>query len=131
MRIPKRNPRLEYRLKQKEQIDASPFLATKFPGLKALKLTLEFFDATGTIKNRAMNCQLNVEHAHSVLWYACPGFECLGGDFELSEALAHAVADRRGAVSGELRCQGTRKRGQRERQPCNTLLRYRLGLSYN
>ena len=127
----KNSPQLEYRLKQRKEIEASASLAAKFPELRALKVTLEFFDVTGTIRNSAINCQLNVEHAHSVLWYACPGFECLEGDFELSEALAHAVADRRGAVSGELRCQGTRKRGQRERQPCNTLLRYRLGLSYS
>ncbi len=131
MHMLKSNPRLEYRLKQKAQIEASLFLAAKFPQLKALKLTLEFFDATGTIKNGEMNCKLNVEHARSVLWYACPGVECLGGDFELSEALAQAVAERRKSVSGELRCQGTRKRGARERERCQTLLRYRLGLTYN
>ncbi len=131
MHMPKGNPRLEYRLKQKAQIEASPFLATKFPELKALKLTLEFFDATGTVKNGEMNCKLNVEHARSVLWYACRGVECVGGDFELGEALAHAVADRRKAVIGELRCQGTRKRGDRERESCRTLLRYTLGLTYH
>ncbi len=131
MHMPKRNPRLEYRLKQREQIDASPFLVAKFPGLKALRLTLEFFDATGTIKNGEMKCKLNVEHARSVLWYACPGVECVGGDFELSQALAQAVAGRRKAVTGELRCQGTRRRGHRERERCETLLRYRLGLTYD
>ncbi len=57
--------------------------------------------------------------------------ECVGGDFDLSQALAQAVADRRKEVAGELRCQGTRKRGDREREPCETLLRYRLGLSYD
>jgi hypothetical protein len=131
MHVPKRSPRQEYRLKQRAQIEASPLLAKKFPRLKALKVTLEFFDAAGTTKNGEMKCKLNVEHARSVLWFACPGVECTEGDFDLSEALAKAVAGRRKAVIGELRCQGTRKRGDRERVQCHTLLRYKLNLDYD
>ena len=131
MHVPKRNPRQEYRLKQRELIEASPSMAKEFPQLKTLKVLLEFFDATGTTKNGEMKCKLNVEHAKSVLWFACPGVECVGGDFELSGALAKAVADKCKVVSGELRCQGTRKRGDRERVPCQTLLRYKLNLNYD
>jgi hypothetical protein len=131
MRVPKRSLRQEYRLKQRDRIEASPVMAKKFPRLKTLKVTLEYFDATGTTKNGEMKCKLNVEHARSVLWFACPGVECTAGDFDLSEALAKAVAARRKEVSGELRCQGTRKRGDREREPCPTLLRYKLSLHYD
>jgi hypothetical protein len=129
--VPKRNPRQEYRLKQREQIEASPMIAAKFPRLKSLKVTLEYFDAAGTTKNGEMKCTLNVEHARSSLWFACPGGECLGGDFDLSEALASAVAKRKKVVTGEMRCGGTRKRGDREQVPCQTLLRYKLNLSYD
>ena len=131
MNIPKRNPRQEYRLKQQAQIEASPLMAKKFPRLKGLKVTLEYFDAAGTTKNGELKCKLNVEHAKSVLWFACPGVECTAGDFDLSEALANAVAGRRKVVTGELRCQGTRKRGDREVVACQTLLRYRLNLAYD
>jgi len=131
MHVPKRNLRQEYRLKQREQIEASPSMATRFPRLKTLKVLLEFFDATGTTKNGEIKCSLNVEHAKAVLWFACPGVECTGGDFELSKALAEAVAAKRQVASGELRCQGTRKRGDRERVPCQTLLRYKLTLKYD
>lgn len=130
MHVPKRNPRQEYRLKQREQIEASPLMAAKFPRLKNLKVTLEYFDATGTTKNGQMKCKLNVDHARSALWFACPGAECTGGDFDLSKALADAVAGRRKVVNAEVRCQGTRKRGDRERVPCQTLLRYKLTLNY-
>ena len=78
-----------------------------------------------------MKCRLNVERSRSVLWFACRGGECVGGDFDLSEALAQAVAGRRKVVSGELRCQGTRKRGEGERVPCQALLRYKLNLNYD
>ncbi len=128
---PKRSARQEYRLKQRELIEASPLLAERFPKLKGLRATLEFFDSTGTTKNGEMKCKLNVAHAKSALWFACPGVECLGGDFDLSKTLAQAVAGRRKAVTGEMRCQGTRKRGDRDREPCGTLLRYKLNLAYD
>jgi hypothetical protein len=127
----KSNPQQEYRLKQQEQIEASPLMTKKFPRLKALKVILEYFDATETAKNGEMKCKLNVEHARSALWYACPDVECAGGDFDLSEALAKAVAGQLGVASGKLRCQGTRKRGDHERVPCQTVLRYKLNLNYD
>ena len=78
-----------------------------------------------------MKCKLNVELARSALWFACPGVECTGGDFDLSEALAKAVAGRRKVATGELRCLGTRKHGDREPVACGILLRYRLNLNYD
>ena len=60
-----------------------------------------------------------------------PGRGMRRGDFDLSEALAKAVAGRQKVVTGELRCQGRRKRGDREFVPCQRLLRYRLNLSYD
>ena len=131
MRVPKRNARQEYQQKLREQIDASPLLTKRFPRLRGLKMTLEFFDAEGRTKHGEMKCKLNLEHAKSALWFACQGVECLGGDFDLSQAVAQAVAGRRNVASGELRCQGTRKRGDREPMPCQAVLRYKLILNYD
>jgi hypothetical protein len=78
-----------------------------------------------------MKCKLNLEHAKSALWFGCPGVECLGGDFDLTEALAKAVAEQRKVASGELRCRGTRKRGDCEPVACGTLLRYKFNLNYD
>ena len=131
MHGPKRSPRQEYRLKQRERIEASPLMAEKFPRLKALRVALEFFDSTGSTKQGEMKCKLNVALAKSALWFGCPGVECICGDFDLSEALAQAVAGRRKVAAGELRCQGRRKRGDREPVACGTLLRYKLNLNYD
>ena len=131
MYMPKRSSRQEYRLKQRERIEASPLMAAKFPRLKALRVTLEFFDAAGSAKQGEIKCKLNVEHAKSALWFSCPGVECSCGDFDLTGALAKAVAGRRKVAAGELRCQGTRKRGEREPVVCGTLLRYKLNLNYD
>jgi len=106
-------------------------MAKRFPRLKALRVTLEFFDPAGSAKHGEMRYKLNVEHAKSALWFACPGVECICGDFDLSEALAKAVAGRRKVATGELRCQGTRKRGDRAPVACGTMLRYKLNLNYD
>ena len=131
MHVPKRSPRQEYRLRQRERIEASPSMAKRFPRLKALKATLEFFDSAGSTKQGEMKCKLNVEHAKSALWFACPGVECACGDFDLSEALAKAVVGRRKVATGELRCQGTRKHGGRDPVVCGAVLRYKLNLGYD
>ncbi len=131
LHVPKRNPRQEYRLKQRERIEASPSIAKKFPGLKGLKVTLEFFDAAGATKQGEVKCKLNVEYAKSALWFACPGVECACGDFDLTEALSKAVGERHTVATGELRCRGTRKRGERQPVVCGTLLRYKFHLNYD
>jgi hypothetical protein len=131
MHVPKRNLRQEYRLQQRERIDASPLLAERFPKLKALTVTLEYFDPSGTTKHGEMKCKLKVGYARSALWFSCPGVECLGGDFDLTEALEKAVTKKLKLASGEMRCGGTRKRGDRERVACETLLRYKLNLVYS
>ena len=128
----KSNPRQEYQVRRRALVEASPVMAKKYPRLKALRVMLEYFDAGGTTKNGELKCKLNVELARSALWFACPGgVGCTCGDFNLSKALAKAVAGRCKVVTGELRCHGTRKRGDREIVACRTLLRYRLNLNYD
>ena len=130
MQVPKRSPRQEYRLQQREEIEASPVLVERFPGLKAMTVRLEFFDAAATSKQGEMECRLNIERARSAVWFDCPGVECVGGDFDLSRALAQAVAAGQKVVTGELRCQGMRNRGKLESVACGSILRYQLTLNY-
>jgi hypothetical protein len=127
----KTNPRIEYRLKQRDRIQNSPSIAEKFPRLSALTVNLMFYDAGGITKHGEMKCKLNLEHAKSILCFPCSGGECVGGDFDLSEVLAKAVAGRRKVAIGEMRCQGQRKRGDRGNVPCQALLRYKLSLAYD
>jgi hypothetical protein len=130
MHVPRRSPRQEYLLKQREMIEASPSVAKSFPGLKKLSVRLEFYDAAGNNRQGEMKCKVNVEHAKSAFWFACPGVECTCGDFDLSEVLAVAVTGRRKLATGELHCQGKRKRGDRDPVTCGTLLRYKITLNY-
>ena len=93
-------------------------------------MALAYFDSEGVTKNSEMKYKVNVNHAKSMFCFLCQHGECIGGDFDLSEALAKAVAARRKLATGEMRCQGWRKKPNLDQVPCHTLLRYKLTLNY-
>jgi hypothetical protein len=124
------NPRAEYRLRQTQLVQESVSLAEKYPHLKGLTVNLAYFDSEGVNKNSEMKYKVNVNHAKSMFCFVCQSGECVGGDFDLSDVLAKAVAGKRKLAIGELRCKGYRKKVNLDRIPCQTLLRYKLTLLY-
>lgn len=131
MHVPKRSPRQEYRLKQQEQVLASPLIMERFPRLASVTAILEYFDTPAMTRNGQMKCKLNVRQARSALWFACPRGECIGGDFDLTGELAKAADGGLQTITGEIACHGTRRRADKEFVPCNTLLRYKFVLRYD
>jgi hypothetical protein len=73
---------------------------------------------------------VNLAHAKSLFRFSCPNGECVGGDFDLSVALANAVAGRQESAEGELVCQGWRSRTTIDTLPCHNILRYKLSIGY-
>jgi len=129
--IPKLSPRTEYRLRRTEQINNSPTLSEKFPKLKTLRVNLDYFDSTGTIRNGGMKYKLSLGHSKSLFCFDCIHSDCAGGDYDLSEQLTEAISAKRKVVQGEARCQGTRYNKERKQHtPCQAVLRYRLMLGY-
>lgn len=126
----KTNPRAEYRLREIQRVNSSASLAEKFPKLKSLKVDLTYFDPDGLNKTGELRYKVNVEHAKSVFSFVCQSAECLAGDFDLSEVVTQAVAKRRKAVEGEIRCPGTRIKSKEDKRPCHNLLRFKLTLGY-
>ena len=126
----KANPRAEYRLREIQRVNNSVSLAEKFPKLESLTVDLVYFDTDGLTKTGEVRYKVNVHCAKSVFSFVCPSAECMGGDFDLSGAVAHAVTGRRKIVEGEIRCQGFRTRPKEDKTPCRNLLRYKLTLGY-
>ena len=126
----KANPRAEYRLSETLRVNNSVSLAEKFPKLKTLTVNLAYFDTDGQTKTGEMRYKVNVNHAKSVFSFVCPSGECVGGDFDLSGAVANAVTARRKLVEGEIRCQGFRTRPKEDKVLCRNLLRYKFTLGY-
>ena len=127
----KLNARAEFRLLRNQRIERSPTLAEKFPKLKSLRVTLDYFDSTGAARSGGMKYKVDVTHGKSLLWFNCINADCSHGDYDLSAKLTQAVAEKRASVEGEVRCPGTRHNKERKQdRPCQSILRYKLNLTW-
>src|SRR5262245_26317061 len=129
-RLEKMDARTEYRVQQQQRVSDSAPLADKFPQLKSLSLDLGHYDAVGLSRSSQMKYTLNLKHARSLFRIDCSNPECVCGDFDLSEQIDQAIAERRDEVSGELRCGGWLSKTTIDRIQCGKILRYRLTLRY-
>jgi len=123
-------PRAEYRQQQSQRIKESASLAQKLPELKSLTVEFGYFSAEGISQNRQIKYTVNPEHAKSVFRLDCINDECIRGDFDLSEALAQAVAARQATATGEMCCQGWLSKTTIDQIHCRHILRYKFSLTY-
>jgi hypothetical protein len=130
MRQQKFTPRADYRQAEGLRTRESISLAEKFPNLKSLTVEFGYFSPEGLSRNSQIKYTVNPEHAKSVFRLDCPNNECVAGDFDLSEALAQAVAAREAVVTGEMCCQGWLSKTTIDRLHCHNILRYKLSLEY-
>jgi hypothetical protein len=130
MRHQKPTPRSDYRLQQSQRAKASASLAERFRELKSLTVEFGYFSPEGITRNSQIKYTVNVEHARSVFRLDCNNDECVGGDFDLSDALARAVTARLTAATGEMCCQGWLSKTAIDRVRCHNILRYKLSLEY-
>jgi hypothetical protein len=124
------NPREKYRQRENIRINASSNIAEKFRELKALDVDLLYFDAGGIRKTSEIKYSVNLANAKSAFSFRCSNDQCVSGDFDLSEALALAVAARRTTATGEISCQGWQSKTTIDTTHCCNLLRYTLKLRY-
>src|SRR5436190_22779805 len=103
------NPRAEYREREALRVEASATLALSYLRLRALTVELTYFDRKIVSWGRGVKYRANLENARSVLRFHCPSDLCIGGDFDLSEALAGAVGVSRTKLAGDVRCKGFRR----------------------
>lgn len=122
--------RAEFRKKQSLRVASSPNLSTSFPRLKSLKVDLAFCTPDGTTRSSEVKYSVNLDHAKSVFQFDCLNNECVRGDFDLSEVLAQAVAERKANVVGEMCCRGWRNKDSIEEVKCRRVLRYQLSLGF-
>ena len=130
MRPHKFTPREDYRKQEAQRTNASPSLSETFRELKSLTVEFGYFSSEGVSRNRQIKYTVNPEHAKSVFRLDCVNQECVGGDFDLSEALVQAVAARETTVTGEMCCQGWLSKTTIHRIHCHNILRYKLTLAY-
>jgi hypothetical protein len=127
---PKMGARGKYILEERERIKLAASLAETFPQLKSLTAHLSYFAPVGRTPQSEVKCTFNLAYAKALLRFACPNNECVGGNFDLSAALARAVGERRATLSGEVRCEGWQSKATIDRVTCDHVLRYQLTLEY-
>lgn len=124
------SPRHEYLQQEKQRVMQSPPLTEKFPVLKSMIVDLGNHDAEAAVPTSQVRYTVNIDHARSVFRVGCPNPECVRGDFDLTDALAQAIAARHTTVSNRLQCQGWRNRTTINSVPCGKILRYTITLGY-
>lgn len=130
MRPQKFSPRADYRQQEGQRTKESVSLSEKFRKLKSLTVELAYFGPEGVTRNRQIKYTVNPDHAKSVFRFDCINDECIRGDFDLSEALAHAVAAHQATATGEMCCQGWLSKTTIDKVRCHNILRYKLSLGY-
>jgi len=128
--LPKIGARGKYLLEERERIKLAASLAETFPKLRSLSARLSYFGPFGRTPQSEVKCTFNLVHAKSVFRFTCPNNECVGGNFDLSAALAQAITEYRRTISGEVRCQGWQSKATIDRVYCDHVLRYTLTLEY-
>ena len=130
MRPQKFTPRADYRQEEALRTNESVSLSARFSELKSLTVEFAHFSPEGVTRNRQIKYTVNAEHAKSVFRLDCYNSECVRGDYDLSEALAQAVAARQTTVTGEMCCQGWLNKATIDSVHCHNILRYKLSLKY-
>jgi hypothetical protein len=130
MRPRKTDAHSEYRILQTQRVSDSPSLQDNFPQLKSLSLDLGQYDPEGASRVSQLKYSVNLQHARALFRINCANRDCVRGDFDLSDAITRAIAERRVAVSGELCCQGWLSKATIDSVRCHNLLRFKLNLEY-
>jgi hypothetical protein len=131
MRYQKPTPRADYRRQEKLRANASISLSEKFRELKSLTVELSYFSPEGVRRNNELKCTTNPDYAKSVFRFDCLNNACVGGDFDLSEALGAAVVAVQATATGEMCCQGWLSETTIDQIHCHHILRYKLILGYS
>jgi hypothetical protein len=118
-------------LQHAERIEKSASLAVRHPKLRALTVDLTYFDREFVSWGHHVKYRANLDHAKSIFRVHCPSGICVGGDFDLTKELDRAVAARQTTVSGQMRCEGSRRKPDGEICRCQSILHYNLILAYN
>ena len=130
-----RNPRLtvreEHRVLESQRAGQSISLSQKFGELKSLTVEFGYFSSDGISRNRQIKYTVNPQFAKSVFRLDCLNDECVYGDFDLSEAITHAVTAKSASVAGEMCCQGWLSKSTIGQIHCHSILRYTLALAYS
>jgi hypothetical protein len=93
-------------------------------------LDLSYFRPGSFARNSEVKYTVNLANAKSRFRFSCPNEQCVAGDYDLSTALARAVAAHQTTIAGEVVCQGWRCQAAIGEVRCHHMLRYKIRAKY-
>jgi hypothetical protein len=125
------SPREEYRISERERVNAAEPLANRFPDITSLAIQLTFKNHDNSSKGSTIRYNINLKNAKTILRFDCPNSECVYGDFDLSKELSTAAIQHHRIVKGESSCQGWASRHCIDTRRCDYHLSYQIELAYS
>lgn len=105
-------------------LSAAP-LVSSYAGVKEVAVEMRFSDAEGKQQPSPRGVSFAPD-MHAFFQFGCPMRDCVGGGFDATEDLQHALAKRKSGYTGTLTCEGNRPRGGFKTMRCNLQLHYTL-----
>ena len=100
-----------------------------FPTVRKIAIQVTFTDADQASDMSWREYTLTPEAEHPVK-FDCPERDCVSGGFDLSEAMAKAVAESQSVTEGRLNCPGWVEISGGGKGRCLVGLHYRLKIDY-
>jgi hypothetical protein len=114
-------------LRQQSYIDA-PQVSTKWPNVGEIRVALTYADPEGQVPVSAYR-QIFVPDMQAFFDFLCPARECVGGGFDIGDAVEKLVKTSGHEVTGTLCCGGKRTRpGVSGTSPCGLKLSYHVAV---
>ena len=109
---------------------AAQTVRSAFPSVQQLRLDMEF-ECAG-LRANIPAAQSHVLHppARAYFTFPCPYADC-DGQFDLTEAVSTALADKSHQAAGVSQCSGARVGSHASRQPCLLRLLHRVTATYH
>jgi len=109
---------------------AAQTVRSAFPSVQQLRLDMEFEGAGARANIPAAQSHVLHPPARAYFTFACPYADC-NGQFDLTEAVNFALADRSHQAEGVSQCSGVRVGNLASRQPCLLRLLHRVTATYH
>jgi hypothetical protein len=122
--------RKENRQKTFARVEKSATVAAQYPQLKTLAVDQLYFDRDIISRGHGLRYRANLETAKSMLHFHCPSGMCKDGGFDLSKYLSSAVAGHQKSVEGKVRCLGFRDQPTGQPAPCESVLHFKMNLTF-
>lgn len=109
---------------------AAQTLRSAFPAVQQVRLDMEFEVAGARANTPAAQSHVLHPPARAYFTFACPYADC-DGQFDLTEAVNTAVADRSHQAEGVSQCSGARVGSRVSRHPCLLRILHRVTATYH